>query len=180
MILLVSNSSDILNYKIGDQINQFDKVVRFNNFETKGYEEFVGTKTDWICYRACDDVKLVNPTEIDKAFFFVTWCKWTQGMKPVARQQKAWFGDKGTIVDEIQCFEIAQSMGLKNDLNEWPSTGALALGYFSKIYPNEIMTHGFYTDTSKHYFSRPMNDGKYHQWEIEKKFLQSLKIPSLT
>lgn len=180
-IILISNSSDVLNHRVGNQIDAFDKVVRFNKFETKDYKEYVGEKTDWVCYRACDDVKLIKPFLIEKAFFFVTYCIHTNGMKYVARQQKAWFGEKGNIIDEIECFNLAKTIGYKNDNKQWPSIGALTVAYFSKVYGKEnLVTHGFVGNGKSHYFKKPPNDSCYHNWELEEKFLNSLKIPTLT
>ena len=35
--------------KIGNDINNFDKVIRMNRFETDGFEEYLGSKTDIWC-----------------------------------------------------------------------------------------------------------------------------------
>lgn len=44
-LIIVGNAKSILDKKYGNQINQFDYVVRLNKFRTKNYESFVGTKT---------------------------------------------------------------------------------------------------------------------------------------
>jgi len=44
-VLLVGNSGGVLNNEWGPKIDEFDIVVRFNNFELHGYEKYVGTKT---------------------------------------------------------------------------------------------------------------------------------------
>lgn len=178
-ILLVGNGPIVLSKKMGNIVDTFDVVVRFNNFKIEGYEEFVGTKTDWVCYRACDDVKLVKPNTISKAYLFVTYCRWTTGMKRVAKMQKAWFGDKGEIIDELVCFEIAKQIDLKNDMTEWPSIGVLAIGYFLKK-GYKIITYGFGGDTNQHYFPKPPKDNCYHNWIKEKEFINKLKIEELT
>lgn len=179
-IILISNSPNVLNKQLGKEIDSFDKVVRFNKFETAGYEDYVGKKTDWVSYRACDDVKLIRPNLIEKAFSFITYCIHTNGMKGVARHQKAWFGDKGTIIDEIQCFNLARTIGYKNDFKEWPSIGALALAYFSIVYGKEnLTTYGFSGNGEGHYFPKPPKDSCYHNWSIERDYLNSLKIPAL-
>ena len=45
-VIFVSNSPVVLNKKLGSKIDQFDIVIRCNDFEIDGYEEYVGTKTD--------------------------------------------------------------------------------------------------------------------------------------
>lgn len=45
-IAVVGNSRSILEKKYGKEIDEHDIVIRFNNYVTKGYEEYVGTKTN--------------------------------------------------------------------------------------------------------------------------------------
>jgi hypothetical protein len=180
-IILVGNSSNIIGQGLGEQIDQFDIVVRFNNFKIDGYENDVGRKIDWVCYRACDDVKLIKPDQLSRAFFFITYCIHTQGMKKVARQQKSFYGSKGTVVDEIQCLNLAKQMKFKTDLTEWPSIGALAACYFSTLDELEkIYTVGFGGDPTSHYFPKPPKDHQYHNWGKEQQFLNSAGITVLT
>lgn len=44
--IFVSNSPIVLEKKLGSIIDTYDIVIRCNNFEIEGYEEYVGTKTD--------------------------------------------------------------------------------------------------------------------------------------
>lgn len=44
-IVVVGNGSSVLGHRLGSLIDEFDDVVRFNNFAISAYEEFVGTKT---------------------------------------------------------------------------------------------------------------------------------------
>lgn len=48
-IVLVGNGPSAVSWQAGYLIDKFDLVVRFNNFILKGYEPWVGTKTDvWV------------------------------------------------------------------------------------------------------------------------------------
>lgn len=47
-IIIVGNGASVYNVKNGDKIDNFDYVVRMGSFRTKGYEKYVGTKTDMI------------------------------------------------------------------------------------------------------------------------------------
>ena len=51
-IILVGNGPSILENEFGSKIDQFDKVVRFNNFEVEGYEKYVGSKCSVLARRA--------------------------------------------------------------------------------------------------------------------------------
>ena len=45
-VVVIGNSPTALISELGDQINNFDKVIRVNKCVTAGYEKFIGTKTD--------------------------------------------------------------------------------------------------------------------------------------
>ena len=48
-ILIIGNGPSALNYKYGEEINKFKTVARINNYQLKGYEKYIGNKTDvWI------------------------------------------------------------------------------------------------------------------------------------
>lgn len=47
-IVIVGNSSELLNLELGEKINSFDTVIRFNNFSflNNPYKSQVGSKID--------------------------------------------------------------------------------------------------------------------------------------
>jgi len=54
--IIVGNGRGVLDKENGEIINGFDNVVRINQFRIKGYEKYVGTKTDFLflncqCYK---------------------------------------------------------------------------------------------------------------------------------
>jgi len=59
-IILIGNSKNVLEKKIGNEIDKFDIVVRFNGTPTKLYKEYIGIKTDLM---ACNEEVCLN------------WCK---------------------------------------------------------------------------------------------------------
>lgn len=173
-ILLVGNSKSLLDEEYGDFIDSHPYIVRFNNYETKGYEKNVGTKTDGWAMRACSDIKLAGKKEgVGAAFTFITYCKYLSGMREVATIQRAALGRKLTIVDEMSCFKYAKEMGFKNDFTEHPSIGALAISYFTEL-GYTIKLIGFSFDQSHYYKKQPI-DGHYHAWEKEAAYVRSLK-----
>lgn len=52
-VVLVGNGTSVLDKKLGNLIDSFDFVVRFNDFKITGFEEYVGKKTD--CWFTCGD-----------------------------------------------------------------------------------------------------------------------------
>ena len=47
-VILVGNSPSVLNLKKGQEIDKFNTVIRFNDFEIADNQNFVGSKTDLI------------------------------------------------------------------------------------------------------------------------------------
>ncbi len=173
-VLLIGNSKSVLEKKLGEDIDRFDVVCRFNNFQIEPYEEYIGTKTDIVCRRSCDDVKLHDADKLLKILNFVTYGKWSAGMVVVARRLKSFYKDKVENVNIDECAEFGKLMGLDQPVNEFASIGALACAWFAKYHdPKLVVLHGFgYNDT--HYWPRPPNDSQYHNWQKEQKFVTSL------
>ena len=44
-ILIVGNSKNIINKKMGKKIDTFDNIIRFNDYKINGFENDIGTKT---------------------------------------------------------------------------------------------------------------------------------------
>lgn len=63
-VAVVGNSGSLLRSKFGDEIDNHEKVVRFNTASVRDYEEHVGTKTDYrfsigtLCYKTNDETIL--------------------------------------------------------------------------------------------------------------------------
>lgn len=47
-VILVGNSPSVINFKKGQEIDKFNTVIRFNDFEIADNQNFVGSKTDLI------------------------------------------------------------------------------------------------------------------------------------
>ena len=45
-VIVVGNSKELLTKPMGHVIDEFDMVIRVNNFKINGYEKYTGTKTD--------------------------------------------------------------------------------------------------------------------------------------
>lgn len=179
-ILLIGNGPSALNQAWGKKIDEFDgPIVRFNNFQLKGYQEFVGTRTNILARRACDDVKLHSAENLDEILCFVTYCKWTHGMKQVAKQVQKFYGKKCIVIDEQVCKKIGKDIGLRQPNEEWASIGALCVGYLA-LQGKEIYIYGFdflrknEEGTVPHYFPKTPKDAKYHSSLKEEQYIQKL------
>ena len=140
-IVLVGNGPSLLKREIGSEIDSFDKVVRFNNFETEGFEKHVGKKCDILARRACDDVKLWPEEMFEQIVCFVTFCKWTRGMIHVANQLRGYYKNIDVVPPHV-CATYGRRMELQQPNDEWASVGALALSYFTDKY-DKVAICGF-------------------------------------
>jgi hypothetical protein len=173
-ILLVSNGPSVLKEKRGEEIDSFDKVVRFNNFDLAGKEEYVGRKTHIVSRRCCDDVLWHNPPELEKVYCFMTYCKWSGAMGIVSEMVKNYYYPRCELVKVSKCKEYGELVGLDQPNNEWATVGILTILHLLNIYP-VLYLYGFdYSNLDKHYFARQPRDSKYHSAIKEKKYLDKL------
>lgn len=185
-ILIIGNGPSVLNHEVGHLVDSYDHVVRFNNYQLKGYEKYIGTKTTILARRACDDVKLHPPELYEQIFCFVTYCKWTEGMIHVARSVKQFYGEKCTIVTWQECRKIGQKIGLDQPYNEWASIGVLMIEKALDIFGKDSITiHGFDGLNAGgqkevlHYFNMPPKDARYHSGIKEQTYINSLNLRRL-
>ena len=127
-IILVGNGSSLIGKGLGSQIDLFDEVVRFNNFELDGYTEDVGAKSTILARRCCDDVKLWPEAMFKKIYCFVTFCRWTSGMIQVANQLQGHYSNAEIVTADI-CAKYGKEIGVHQPNNEWCSVGALTISH---------------------------------------------------
>ena len=177
-VILIGNGPSVLDTELGEEIDSFDTVVRFNNFEIEGFEKNVGKKCNILARRACDDVMLWPEQMFEEIICFVTYCKWTRGMVKVATQLRGFYKNISVVPTHV-CASYGRAMGLNQPLEEWASVGALALNYFIEKY-DKITIHGFdHLNKNKegkveHYFKKPPKDDRFHSGEKERLFTEEL------
>jgi len=173
-ILLIGNSPIVLKHEIGDVIDNFDEVVRFNDFETHNYEKFVGTKTTiWgnsgspaVKQRKEDFNEIWVPVALhksDKAFK-----KWYDN---IAHTNK-------TRINKENIIRYNKNIGFNNK-EIWGSTGIYSICYAVENYEN-VFIHGFnfFDDCGKivnHYFKEKTTENCIrHDGKKEKTYINNL------
>lgn len=162
-ILLIGNGPSCLKNKCRDLIDSHETVVRFNNFELNGYEDFVGTKTNiWV--RTKFSKKHLD-TNFDEKFYVYP------GLLPHSTETLNTLEKSGhTIVPLTFYNEINK---LLNTNGVWATTGTLMIYYFiSKGYMVKIHGFDFFTRGVHYYKDDCKMSG--HNPEIEKKLVNSL------
>jgi hypothetical protein len=182
-ILLIGNGASVLQYEYGNLIDssfkEFDiPVVRFNNYQIEGYEKYVGTKTNVLARRSCDDVKLHDAYLFDKVLCVMTFCRHTNFMPAVAKQVKYFYGDKCELITPDVVKKTGEKIGLNQPIDECVSIGASTIDYYIKK-DYHVILHGFVNvdlnnKTIDHYFPKQPVDGGFHNFKKERIWIDKL------
>ena len=166
-VILIGNGPSALNGKFGKQIDSFDLVVRINNFVTKGYEDFIGSKTDlWIHNHTLDIKK-----EIEENIETVVFCEFFDDRYncPFTKKWKNYKGDK-KVLNILS--DLYGRFILDYDYPT-PSTGLCAILYLLDNFSEDTVTiYGF--DSFKlegHYFNQNHKRWEGHDSDKEKEIL---------
>jgi hypothetical protein len=182
-IILVGNGKTVLNSKRGSIIDRFDVVARFNSYVIAGYEDFVGTRTDFLCRRSINNMPMFPRKELKQVFNFITYCPSRHLMKREAIKVSDFYKNMYQEVGVDICQQIGEDIGLDQPNKEWASVGVLAIGYFLKCCPKyQIYLTGFdYAEGVKleqkaaHYFPRVPSGDRYHNWKKERNWIHKLR-----
>ena len=171
---------------MGNEVNKFDIVVRMNRFKTRGYEEYIGTKTDFWCinrkillqktnryYGFCDNnwdkYKVQYPT-LSKCVM-MTYCHEkdeADGLRkePKVIQNNIEVADTYEIICEFR--ERWREIYLNDNFRK-PSTGLTTIFYYLNLY-GQIYIHNFDWGKTAHYWGvyGPEDvPSPHHTWEFE-------------
>lgn len=178
-IIIVGNGPSVLHREKGAEIDNFNKVVRINNFAIDGYEKFVGTKTN-IWTRSASDLVY---DRCDSSFELVLWLV----ALPAWERRPDKIGIISELIKESESRNILVSKTEIDRINEKyfqnktevkPSTGLYTIFYFLERF-SQITIHGFdffaSHTTKMHYFDcatkKRMNG---HDIDLEKNIVQKL------
>lgn len=180
-IVVIGNGTSVLEREMGDIINAFQHVVRFNDFQIKGYERYIGSKTTiWArsnsnitqdrVYGNFDQVLIVSPE-----WNYNNVSKFVKGHK-----------NAFAIPMEYVIF-LQEEMGLsgrtKDDkqkklIKGWPSTGLITLYFLLKRY-KEVYIYGFdyfreEEGASRHYYNgKEIINSHVHNSSVEEKWVRT-------
>lgn len=163
-ILLIGNGPSATDFTMGEVIDSFPCVVRFNTFRIHGFQEYVGKKCDiwfavdmfpqWQGMYDYKEVYFVTPTRNKPNTAFDRF----KLAMPNAQLVPAWVWD-----------EVSARM------KSHPSTGALAAYYFSKSY-DRVYLYGFDCFQADRHHYGDDNIGCHHKAEKERIFIENLKL----
>lgn len=162
-IIIVGNGSSLLSRKNGSLIDSFDVIVRFNSYKIKGYEEYVGKKTNiWFT------VNLAHIAEINSYDRVIEHCwEWNPEKDKNFQKLNAIRACEKTSRDFVRT-----KIDCKN-----PSTGLIAIYMFleDERYNKPMYITGFdWWKTKKHHYGDNERRGTLHNPKEEYKIIVNL------
>lgn len=162
-ILLIGNSPCVKNKLLGEHINlnKFN-IIRFNLCEVRGYEQYVGIGT---------------------TYFIINGITWNTKRNKVSRENILISELPHTPQYKILCdhptkinFKSVQILPnySKKYLNEYPTSGMMAISYFLQFY-EQIYIYGFTFDDSHYYNSNFKKGAGHHNYQKEKEVVLNLE-----
>lgn len=153
-IIVIGNGSSLIDSSLGNKIDEFDEVIRINDFRIFGYEDDVGTKTDiWCTYNPKNKVEKLIRSHIDHGFTIDDLKNITKGIKEIwyvswnpENLMNSWKHNKSfkqlDIYNRIKRHQsITNSKKLRKHIPV-PSTGFMLLWLLTQMY-DKIYIAGF-------------------------------------
>lgn len=178
--VLMGNSPKILDYKLGERIDQFDYVVRINDAPTENYEEKVGSKTDLTILNRTvqkeSDVGnlteregILSKFESDVLLYPSTFVVEENAEEKLNNARNIY-----RISKEFREYKEAVEKQLEI---EKMSTGLFSTIFLIHIYETiTLLNFDFYTSKGSYHYWEDFNGGdtSCHNFEREKEFIKRL------
>ena len=170
-IVLVGNGMGALDNGLGEVIDSFPIVARFNWFWIEGYESDVGRKTDlWFTTIFCKKRMQAHD-------FRLIWCHswaWGKGCKTFNLLRKA-----HPLVFKTQRATLMEMASFIGEPDMVPfSTGAIAC-WLMKDHFSQVHLHGFDWANGgareKHHYGDKQVKGTIHKMDKEARFFEQMK-----
>lgn len=179
--IVIGNASNIINQELGNTIDSFENVVRFNRFKIGKYKKDLGTKcTHWVIgYNLATDNMAVNNGYLKKNL---------SRLKLEHPELKQIIVITSTLTkkrDFHKIHELKNSVGVELIYKEYepffkskPTSGFMAIKYFLSKH-KKISITGFDFGKSHHYWGnhsvadKPAPEGS-HPWLSEKNYINGL------
>lgn len=169
--ILIGNGTSVLDKKLGETVNSFDRVVRFNSYKTKGFEPYCGDKvTDWfnVQYFLDEDFRLKRNYH---QYVFHSW-SWNPRPEKYRRMSSLILADTKKDTEEStlkEMWNFCPDSGYK-----WYSTGAIATWMMLKEFES-VSLFGFdWWDRKNHHYGDNEIRGNVHNPQNELLFFQKL------
>ena len=180
-ILLIGNGESILKNKLQDKIDAFDNVLRINNYQIKGYESFLGTKTN-IWFNGANSKLTIPETIPEKIIVAIPSIIFLRHQNNIQTyiSNRVKVDNKEIILIPKNKIEVYEGIVNHNRL----TTGLYSIMWALNNYDN-IYIHGFdfFINSKAHYYdsklmtfvnNKILNKGHKHNTEKEYNFIKNL------
>ena len=200
-IVVVGNGMSVLNSGLGNKIDQFDEVARFNFYQTKGFENDVGTRTTIMVMAQIKDPKdmpgdgrLERVRRIICPYLYRTpLCKAVNAPCKVPREKRALLAEKLATLKKkytdlkvgdkttVTTMQETDVLYTKYKLYEkYPSSGLQALTYFTQYFEKVHYTgFDFGSGSHDHYFEKKMKNETCHNMRDEARVIQAMEAEGI-
>lgn len=168
--ILVGNGTSVMDVKNGLKIDAYPCVVRFNAFQTKGYEHFVGEKSSiWFaCIPAIpEDWRTALSWEAVRVHTFHE--KIEDDAVYLSHQQA--FGSRASKVDHGV---LAELRAFSHEIAPW-STGVVAIWLMLAKFPSVTITGFDWWDRDAHHYCDQAPRGLLHKPDVEHRIIRRLQ-----
>ena len=175
-VIIVGNGPSLLKKENGHLIDEFDIVVRFNQYTIKGFEKYVGVKTNyWF-----NTVNFVNKakehrmhTDYDRIVLHI-W-EWDIAKDMLFKSFKEFYKDSPVelIKTDINTLKEMQ-VYIDNRAYFAYSTGSIAIWMLLKEHPLVYITGFDWWESENHHYNDKAPRGKLHDPQKEYVFIKKL------
>ncbi len=158
-VLILGNSENNLKYEWGHHIDQFDIVVRFNNFELNKFKSNVGTKIDfiWLSRPFLNRAKDFNNCQ------FLTYERYISSAPKITQKR----------------FSAVIPYKIPAPSEQVYSSGINVINHFLMDENNEVVIHGICDGGKSHYWDKRFKVYSKHNLLNEEKLLKTFNITRL-
>ncbi len=180
-ILIIGNGASVMNHQLGNYINQYGQVARINNYKIKGYEKYLGNRTDIWLNGANSKLKKRDkyPKKILVFIPSSILSKKKDNVVNYVSKRLKLDRDKFKVVPKNEIIEYENIMD-----HDRPTTGLYAILWGLRYFDNVII-HGFdfFIESKTHYFDSKiqrflsnyiLKKGHKHNNEQEKEYVDKM------
>lgn len=181
-IIIMGNGNSILEDEFGSIVDQFQHVVRLNDFVTRGYEKHIGSKTTcWISGAGIQTkIKNRDTSEFEESILLLPKERFSlnpdgrtlniEGVKASVEKNTEVPFENFFVIPPDQIDQIIEASKL-----ERPSTGFCAILYYLHIRKEDrVVIHGFDSFQERRHYYDNVGDiviSQRHDWEKEKSMI---------
>jgi hypothetical protein len=176
-ILIVGNGTSLLNEEYGEKINSYTKVVRFNNYGTRDFEKYAGSKTN-IWFNVINFLDKENEWRMNQNYdkvFVHSWEPDPQKDKLFLNFKEYYKNKSENFLEKIPHTIIQEIVNYSKDPSYTGiSTGLIAIWFLLKFHQSVDIIGFDWWDTEKHHYNDNAIRGNLHKPQKEKEIINNL------